>query len=85
MQTVVAINWYELTVRERDQYMLMHVLLSLMYVDNALDALKLSLGDNWPLGTVCLLVKGVKIVVWLTYIKLEYQYSREVKLYLWKL
>lgn len=79
MQTVVAINWYELTVRERDQYMLMHVLLSLMYVDNALDALKLSLGDNWPLGTVCLLVKCVKIVVWLTYIKMEYQYSREVK------
>lgn len=45
-----------------------HVSLSLMRVDNALallptEILKLSLGDDWPLGSVCLLVKGFKIIV----------------------
>lgn len=38
------------------------------------------LRDYWPLGSVSLLVKGFKIVIWRTYIKMEHQNLREVML-----
>lgn len=60
-----------------------------MCVDNDLvllptEAIKLSLGDD-PLESVCLLVKGFKIVVWRTYIKLEHKNLREVMSLFWDL